>query len=432
MNRGRILVFGFGGLLLLILASGLSSLYDLRGVATRGSMLREQLRQKSVLLDTVRDSVYLSGTFARDALFTGDPAITSSLKEEIGRLRIRAASSLASYPGEGIPHLVRDLKGELQVYWQVLGLMLEVVPRERRKAVDAYFYKELVARRDSMLSIVKRIDAVSEGQWRAEEGRLAQMHRDASRRGTLILALILALGAALASMAGIRLLRMEQATETQRRNLEDLSARLVHVQEEERKALARELHDGVGQSLSAVLVDVRQAARFVENPEALSHLETIRSLAERCLETVRDRAMSLRPSMLDDFGLVPALEWQCRELARRHGVEIDVDAEEPSEDLPEQHKTCIFRVAQEALSNAARHSGAQRLRLSFQQSRVSVTLSVVESGCGFDAARIRGLGLMGMRERVNRLGGSFQLSTQPGSGTRISVELPLAAEAAPS
>jgi len=129
--------------------------------------------------------------------------------------------------------------------------------------------------------------------------------------------------------------------------------------------------------------------------------------------------------MLDDFGLVPALNWQARETAKRTGLNVRVTADETSGDLPDEHKTCIYRLAQEALSNAARHAGARNIRVTVKTDPGLVRFSVQDDGTGFDKRFVRGLGLLGMDERARRLGGKLWIDSQPGRGTTISAELPL-------
>jgi len=129
--------------------------------------------------------------------------------------------------------------------------------------------------------------------------------------------------------------------------------------------------------------------------------------------------------MLDDFGLVPALQWQAREISKRIGMRVDVTADHVSDDLPEGHKTCIYRVVQEALHNCSRHAHAHVVRISVEQRPDRILLEVQDDGRGFEP-RQRGLGLLGMEERVTHLGGSFHVESAPGRGTLINIVLPLA------
>jgi signal transduction histidine kinase len=159
-------------------------------------------------------------------------------------------------------------------------------------------------------------------------------------------------------------------------------------------------------------------------PALREHVDKIKGVAEQTLQTVRDMALLLRPSMLDDLGLVAALEWQGREVSRRSDAEVQVDAEGVSEHLPDEHKTVIYRVVQEALNNAARHSAAKNVRVKVREDGGKIAVEVADDGTGFDPARTRGLGLLGMEERVKRLGGTFAVDSKPGSGTVIRFELP--------
>jgi signal transduction histidine kinase len=129
--------------------------------------------------------------------------------------------------------------------------------------------------------------------------------------------------------------------------------------------------------------------------------------------------------MLDDLGLIPALEWQAREASRQTGLRVDVAAAGVTAELPEEYKTCIYRLVQEALHNVTKHAAAGSVRIVAQQELGHLLLSIQDDGKGFDVRRTRGLGLLGMEERVAHLGGTLQLKSEPGSGTLISVALPL-------
>jgi len=199
----------------------------------------------------------------------------------------------------------------------------------------------------------------------------------------------------------------------------------VRVQEEERRRFARELHDEVGQGLSRLLLDIGSLCRPAGPAEPEAGLADLRTQAERTLEAARRIALALRPSMLDDLGLVAALEWQAREVGNRTGLHVKVEAEESAGDLPDAHRTCIYRIAQEALENCVRHARARRVTVGLQRVSSSVSLQVRDDGGGFQTARSRGLGLLGMKERVEQLGGRLLVSSEPGRGTCITAELPV-------
>ena len=212
-----------------------------------------------------------------------------------------------------------------------------------------------------------------------------------------------------------------------RRTLQQLSARLVEAQETERRTISRELHDQVGQTLNALLVDAANLAKRIPVEDAISrrYLDNIRTFADSSVNSLRDIALLLRPSMLDDLGLIPALEWQAREVSRRSGIKVKVAAEKVPDSLPDAVRTCVYRVVQETLQNVSRHSGAKSALVSVQQTEGSIVLTVKDDGCGFETAKTRGLGLIGMEERVKQLGGRLEIESQPGQGTLLRATLPM-------
>jgi len=151
----------------------------------------------------------------------------------------------------------------------------------------------------------------------------------------------------------------------------------------------------------------------------------MKSVTERCFQAVRNMALLLRPSMLDDLGLQAALDWLGREVSRSSQMEVSVESENVPEDLPDAYKVCVYRLTQAALHNAVRHSNARNATVRLKYSRQSIQVEVADDGRGFDAARTRGMGLLGMEERVKRLGGIFRIESQLGRGATIRAELPL-------
>ena len=183
----------------------------------------------------------------------------------------------------------------------------------------------------------------------------------------------------------------------------------------------------MGQAIGALLVDIRRLAGALSTsqPELKTQLDHMNSVAEQTFQAVRNIALLLRPSMLDDLGLAAALEWQGREVSRRSEIEVAVETENVPEDLPDEYNICIYRLVQEALNNAVRHSGARNAKVVVEHSAKGIVVRVSDDGRGFDPVRTRGLGLLGMEERVKRLGGTVTLDSQPGRGVTVTAELPL-------
>ena len=179
--------------------------------------------------------------------------------------------------------------------------------------------------------------------------------------------------------------KYEESLQAQR-ELKQLSKRLVDAEERERRAISRELHDEVGQSLSALLIDVENLTGMPSEGGAFRQgLQKIKTLAENCVNEVRNMALLLRPSMLDDLGLVAALDWQAREVSKRTGMLVDTVDENVSENLPEEYKTCVYRIVQEALNNCSKHAYAKNVRIVVRQEPNHLRVSIEDDGKGFDA-----------------------------------------------
>ena len=430
------LSFGFGGLLICVLGAATGTLVELNHVRDDETQSRKAFLERLGALDQIRAQIYLSGTYVRDLLLSPDESGAGAQSARLAGLQQENRQALERYsrtlePEEREPFLA--LQAEISAYWQVLDRTLAWSSRERDRLRSSFFYDELVPRRTTMLQIADRIAAVNErGLNRAEEHLAASW--DGLRRSLILtFAITLAGGLVLAILTIARTVRLERELERRlnenaraRADLQELSSRLLRAQENERRSLARELHDEVGQSLSAILMEAESAVCAEEARERHDHLQSIRTLAERTVNEVRDLALLLRPSMLDDFGLVPALKWHARETAKRTGLQIAVSADEDADNLPEDHQTCVYRLVQEALNNAAQHGNARSVEVTVKRENRRVLFAVRDDGVGFDPLLVRGMGLLGMEERVRRLGGSLHIDSQLGQGTLVSAELPVA------
>jgi signal transduction histidine kinase len=211
----------------------------------------------------------------------------------------------------------------------------------------------------------------------------------------------------------------------ERRLVESLSTRLLKAQEEERKNIARELHDQFGQGLAVLLIELHNlAAEIPPDDPARARLQRIVQLVRDHDATVRDLGLLLRPYMLDDLGLIPALNWDAREISRRTGMTVTVDADDSCNLLLDEYRTCIYRVVQETLRNVARHAKAACARVSVRLEPAQIRVEVEDDGCGFDPRYSKGMGLLGIEERARHLGGVCLFDSAPGRGTRISILLP--------
>jgi len=430
---------GFGGLLLIMAAAQLGALFMIDNLRNSGAQLEQRFLERSRILEEIRSSIYLSGTVARDSLLAPSGGASSQLAE-VNLLHQKTDVALNEYQKsleKEESAAFSNLRTEIEAYWQVLSRTFAWTDAERKKYRYQFFYSELIPRRTAMLQIADRVGQLNErGLLRGDEqlARLFERLR-LGLLGMIVLTLLGGLALALyTSSVIVRLqnevrVRLEENIEA-KTNLRELSAKLLRAQEEERRALSRELHDEAGQTFTAIMLETENLLDSEPGAAALAHLESIRNLAQRGLAGARNMALLLRPSMLDDFGLLPALNWQAKETAKRTGLRVQVSAAEMPRDLPEEHKTCIYRVVQEALNNVVRHAQASAAQIRLQWEDGQISLTVQDDGSGFDAERVRGLGLLGMEERVHHLGGAFAIDSQPGRGTVLRINLPVAVLAA--
>lgn len=226
---------------------------------------------------------------------------------------------------------------------------------------------------------------------------------------------------------------LEAQVQARTAELHALSRRLLRIQEDERRAIARELHDQVGQMLTG-LKFLLEAAAANPGGAAAKHAEAI-TLTTDLMRHVRDLTQQFRPRVLDDLGLGPALEWHSQLFTRQTGIAVAIDLSLPPGRLPAEIETVAFRFVQEALTNVARHSGARHANVTAASDGRQLTLEVSDRGHGFDLASVLArrdsVGLAGLRERVELAGGRCEIFAQPGAGTRLSAEIPLPPDARP-
>jgi signal transduction histidine kinase len=435
-SRAALLV-GFGGLLLIMALAGVDALRVLQQFRRSDEQIRRRYLSQNGVLNDIRSDVYVSGTYVRDYLLEPDPERAEVYRTSLGDVRKHMESALEVYGRQAAPEESQHysaLRAELMNYWDILAPIFQWGPGERRRSGYTFLRDEVFPRRQNMLAIANRIAAINDQQLTAGNEQVVSLLLRFQTRllATLVAALVLGLG--MAAFTTRRILGLEKQARLRydevaeaRGQLKDLSARLVRAQETERRALSRELHDEVGQSLSAVLVELRNLSAGLNirsEEQSRGHVETIKGLVENTVRVVRNMALLLRPSMLDDLGLVPALKWQARELSKQTSMDVSVATELDSDNLPDEYKTCIYRVVQEALHNCARHSRATTVRIRVEQQPDFLRLIIQDDGQGFDVRHMKGLGLLGIQERVTQLGGKCGVHSTPGNGTILSVELP--------
>lgn len=431
---------GLAGLLLLILVSVLAASRKAQDIYTQIEQVNAHHQNVETKLRRLRSDVHLSSIFVRDYLLDQERQLGTGDRQRLAEFRrtnlvtlgeLRALTREAGRDDERIA----SLEAQLEEYWRALDPLFDWTPSEMRFRSARFLKGQVLPRREAALAMAQEIEELNNTNLAAQRVEVAR--RQATFRDDLykLLWQSLLLGAVVALIAVFRLRVLERRSDAQRaiaedaeRQMRQLSQRLVATQEEERKKLSRELHDHVGQILTALRMELGRIDRLrgSAQPAIADAVAESRKLVDTVVRTVRDLALGLRPSMLDDFGLQPALEWLVRDFSRRYELPVDLAMSGGLDTLPDQHRTCVYRVVQEALTNCIRHSGAKRIQLNVRGTPELLTITLSDDGIGLDVARRRsGLGLRGIEERVRELGGSMSIRSGSGQGTTLVVLLPV-------
>jgi len=437
-----ILVMGFGALVLLVGLFGFASVNRAKHIYAEMQAAYESHRQAQQALAEMRAGIYLGGLFVRDYLLDASNLRTESYRQQFSEIHESSVRHLNELRKPARPEeaaALDGLRGELEAYFKLLAPVFEWTPQQKVLLSERFLREQVLPRRNAALAMALEVRDLNRAHFAHQQQELERSQASFRRFLNRMTALSLALGLLVAGASVARITQLEKRNlEHQKRveqaeqELRRLSQQLVQAQETERKLIARELHDQIGQMLTAVRIDL---SRLMQTPEGggepfRTRLRDARQTAEQALRAVRDLAMGLRPSMLDDLGLAPAIEWQARDYSRRAGVPVHVQVDGNLGGIPEAHRTCIYRAVQEALTNCARHARARNIRILLHGGSDRISLAVQDDGVGFGPGEGRGsgLGLIGMEERVGELGGRLEILSQPHKGTLIRVELPVGGE----
>ena len=432
----RILFLAFGGLLALMVLAGLDALSSLRQLDGIERQVNQRYSSHNQALTTILISVHVYHDQMERYLIQGDPTEGNAGATDVKNRGDEVQVALQKFPPDAdaeertmLAEIQQKILEQENSFALLVVAQAQGVPQDRLQVV----LEQMMLRRAYILQISRSIALWNDRKLVETTQSVAANFQGLQSRLVTMVGLSLLAGLLLSLIGGFYILRLEkqgrgryQELVASRHELEALSARLVDAQEEERRSISRELHDEVGQTLGALLVDIGQLSKLVPTEDHFlqSQIARIKSAGETAVKSIRDMALLLRPPMLDDLGLVPALEWQGREISRRGDMEVDVHSESVSEQLSDDVKVCIYRLVQEALNNAARHSGAKHAKVSIVQKADKIHVEVSDDGKGFEAERVRGMGILGMEERVKRLGGILRIQSPPGTGTIVTADMP--------
>jgi signal transduction histidine kinase len=341
--------------------------------------------------------------------------------------------------------VVPMLRKSLGEFWAVVDPlphnMVGSTTRERMEFLE----REIVPRRGQLYNALRDLTSAGQQKLQNSEGEFAAARRRAAERLVVMLGVSVLLGFLVARFSLRHAENLERQAERHyaeveqtKRELQQLSARLLEIEEEGRRKLSRELHDEIGQTLALLQIEISHVQALIPGQladgreAALSaRLARARELAERTVQTIRNISLLLRPALLDDLGLVPALQFQLEDFLRRNDVACDFVEEGVADVLPDAVKTCVYRVVQEALHNSEKHSGASKVRVAVRQLPGCLLAEIEDNGRGFQVneqakpPHSTGLGLLGIRERAANAGGTLVIASAPGRGTRIALRIPL-------
>jgi signal transduction histidine kinase len=425
LNTWLVAALGLGSLVVLIAVSMLASSRKAQDIYAQLDQLNSHHRRVEETLRRLRSDVNLSGIFVRDYLLDVARARAPEYREQIAEFRRTNMAALAE-----LKRLVtredqiESLAAKLDDYWTTFDPLFDWTPTEKILRSASFLRREVVPRREAALTIAREIEELNNANLTAQREEVARRHatfRDDLHR---LLWQTVLLGLGVAVIVVFRLRVLERRSEEAEHQMRALSQQLVNTQEEERKHLSRELHDHVAQVLTGLRMELGRIERM--STAVGPAVTECKRLVDDMFRTVRNLALGLRPSMLDDFGLEAALEWHGRDFMARYAINVDLKMEGDFDALPDKHRTCVYRVVQEAMTNCVRHAEAKNIQINVTADGDQLRLSVSDDGVGLDPAhRRKGLGLRGIDERVKELKGTMTISREAGRGTTLVVRLPL-------
>jgi signal transduction histidine kinase len=392
-------------------------------------------------LSDIRAQVLLVSVSFRDALLDPDPSNMDIYRGQLERSYtaldglLRAYEPVSASPQERTQFA--QLESEVDAY---RSSMLDVLASDRNQwLVEArnVLSRRVTPRRDIIIAVSEGVQSLNRDGYVQQQSVIGGVYRSIQRDLWQLLGLALAIGVGVAILAIVYAGRLEQRLRRQMardvqlaHDLQELSAKLVSVQEQERRHIARELHDEIGQALTAIKVELAFAQRAIENTQGpTTILKDARTITDGALHQVRDLSHLLHPAALDEFGLVSAVEEHIKSFSRRHGIAAELSHASMEGRLSPDTEAAAYRIIQEALNNAAKHAQASECHVYLARQSDVLRIVIEDNGIGFDvsaprSADRRGLGLIGMRERASHLNGTVLIES--GSrGTRITVELPV-------
>ena len=430
-------VFSFAllALLALMLVPAVTALRRSEAIYQEIRADQQQFQNTQLIFEALSQNVVSISLAIREFLLDPSPDAGRLYRVRVNAARDEMQSDIdrlgQTLPPDGQAALQR-LRQEVDDYLAAVTVIFDWTSEQRAQRGAYFLRQEQRPRRESVLAVARELSQISTAVYTQQQQRTTESEQ--GFRARLIDSVFFALVAGVVVSAGgiLRMRWLERREANERRRAEEttaeirkLSARLRHAQEEERRTISRELHDEVGQKLTAMRMELGTLERLRgDDTEFDARLRDVKGLAEQSLHSVRDIAAGLRPAVLDDLGLPAAVQKQAREFSRHTGVSVVVSVEGEFGGLADTHRTYVYRIVQEALTNCAKHAHATRITVGLFDHGDRVRVTMTDDGVGFAARMPHGLGLIGMEERIRELGGTIAIRSAPGQGTTIEASIP--------
>jgi signal transduction histidine kinase len=434
------LLAGFGLTLGLWLVAGYHVTLRMRQAQRDAAAVSSRYLHAQDLLSAIRAQVLVSSVLVRDTLLDPDSALATTQRQEIDRAHDAIDDQLGRY----IPFVGSQIERERLASLRSEALRLRTAaedalatnrgPLEARAAL-----RRFLPQREAAVRVSEEVQALNRAAFVEQQEVIADRQASMQQQVLTVFGVALVISLSIGWLAFHHTARLEHRMTEQRAreeqiglDLQRLSGKLIHIQEDERRRIARELHDAVGQALSAVKVELLVAERkLARTPWAAHLLSDAQANADSALRSIRDLSHLLHPATLDDLGLVAAIDSYLTDFGKRHEVGVrfmhqGIDGRQPAE-----VERAVYRIVQEALANVAHHAAARNAGVVLTADDHALHAVIEDDGVGFVVAdaeqpgRRRGLGLLSIRERALQLGGAVSVTSRADFGTRILVDLPL-------
>jgi signal transduction histidine kinase len=438
-------------ILAIFLGFAVYTTYEVRWLESFQANVVQQNRKASLQLLRLQDDAYLLAISIRDMIHSEDRYHIRDRRGEFSRLRedMDHALTLEGQFGTRAPASEDkriQLRTVLKDFWLTADSSFALSDQGKEAEARRLIQTELEPKRAIITETVSRLLILNDRAQVSAAEKIAEVYAEVKQEILLLIGVLflMALATGLYTLQANRktfekLQHLAEKLQAQSEQLRKLSWRLIEVQENTLRHVARDLHDEFGQILTAVGAILSRASqhRLEKDSVFVEDVQKVKKIVEDTLQNVRDTSQMFRPAILDDFGLEQTLEWFASQFARQTGIHVNFDSDSADQLVPADSAIHIYRIVQAALANVARHSGAHEAWVSLKKVNTSLALEIRDDGEGFDTdgdmdrSTGEGMGLMGMRERAEHLKGTIVVRSAPGRGTIVRIEVPLDSLVAP-